>query len=97
MTSMATGCRAADDPIVLTVARAYTRLTTGQAACWLAIAGGREQRIEIRTIDDVAIGLYGMAIRGATVEVDSATVYTTPFACGAPFAPLVRPDCPTPP
>ncbi len=80
--------------IVLTVTRAFTLLPTGTAACFLRVGDGPEQRVDIPTLDDLAIGTYGMAARAAEVAITSATVYTTPFACDmrasgdAPACPL---------
>lgn len=73
------------DKIVLSVTRAYTHLAVGKAACFVSIGGGPEQRIDITTIDDLAIGSYAMATTAADVALSSALVMTTPFACDTPF------------
>lgn len=87
---------AADDLVILSVTRAYTQLQTGKAACFLSVGGGPELRIDIATIDDLAIGTYAMATDAADVEVLAATVMTTPFACDAPFTGTTF-ACPTAP
>ncbi len=74
------------DPIVLSVTRAYTHLAVGKAACFVSIGGGPEKRIDITTIDDLAIGSYAMATTAADVALSSALVMTTPFACDTPVA-----------
>jgi hypothetical protein len=73
------------DGVILTVSRAYTQLLTGEAACFVSIAGGPELRIDIRTTDDFPVGSYGLSV-SAEIAVDAATVFTTPFACDTPVA-----------
>ncbi len=75
----------ADDKLVLSVTRAYTHLATGTAACFLGVNGGLERRIDVSTVDDLAIGTYAVATTDAEVEIDAALVMTTPFACDTPF------------
>lgn len=74
------------DKLVLSVTRAYTHLAVGKAACFLSINGGPEQRIDIPTIDDLAIGSYAIATTEAGVDLSAALVMTTPFACDTPVA-----------
>ncbi|CAN5922881.1 hypothetical protein BH11MYX3_BH11MYX3_13490 [soil metagenome] len=84
------------DRIVLSVTRAYTHLATGHAACFLGVNGAAELRIDIATIDDLAIGSYALITDAAAVELSAALVMTTPFACDTPVAgPSL--GCPTPP
>lgn len=82
--------------IVLTITRAFTLLPTGTVACFLRVADGPEQQVDIPTLDDLAIGTYGMSTRAAEVGITSATVYTTPFACDM-RAGGAAPACPLPP
>jgi hypothetical protein len=83
------------DGVLLTVTRAFTQLATGKAACFVGIGGGMETRIDIVTTDDLAIGSYALATEAADVELTSAIVMTTPFACDTPVAgPSFA--CPTP-
>ena len=82
--------------IVLTITRAFTLLPTGAVACFLRVADGPEQGVAIPTLDDLAIGTYGMSARAAEVTITSATVYTTPFACDM-RAGGAAPACPLPP
>jgi hypothetical protein len=85
------------DKLVLSVTRAYTQLPTGHAACFLGVNGGGELRIDIETIDDLAIGTYAVATANAAIEIEAALVMTTPFACDTPFAKIACPSQPTPP
>jgi len=80
---------------VLSITRAYTHLATGKAACFLGVNGAAELRIDIPTIDDLAIGTYTLATTATEVEVTSAIVMTTPFACDTPFTGAIV-GCPTP-
>jgi hypothetical protein len=82
------------DQLVLSVTRAYTQLPTGHAACFLGVNGGAELRIDIVTIDDLAIGTYAVATTDATIEIDAALVMTTPFACDTPFTGDAKIACP---
>ncbi len=85
----------AGDQLVLSVTRAFTQLATGKAACFLGVNGAAELRIDIATIDDLAIGSYAIATSAAAVELSAALVMTTPFACDTPVAgPSI--GCPTP-
>ncbi len=84
------------DQLVLSVTRAYTHLATGKAACFLSVNGAAELRIDVPTIDDLAIGTYTLATSEAAIELSAALVMTTPFACDTPVAgPSV--GCPTTP
>lgn len=83
--TMAIGAFGPTDKITLSVTRAYTQLPTGHAACFLGINAQAELRIDIETIDDLAIGTYAFAAENAAVELDAALVMTTPFACDTPF------------
>ena len=74
------------DGVLLTISRAYNQLVTGEAACFLSIAGGPELRIDLVTSDDFPVGTYAIATTGAEVWVEAALVYTTPFACDTPVA-----------
>ena len=76
---------AANARVVLTVTRVYSQLMTGKAACFLSVDGGAEKRIDLVTVDDNPIGTYAFATDMADVDVDAATVMTTPFACDTPF------------
>ena len=82
------------DKLVLSVTRAYTQLPTGTAACFLGVNGGGELRIDIATIDDLAIGTYAFATADAAIEIDAALVMTTPFACDTPFTGDAKIACP---
>ena len=82
------------DKLVLSVTRAYTQLPTGHAACFLGVNGGAELRIDIETIDDLAIGTYAVATADAAIEMDVALVMTTPFACDTPFTGDTKIACP---
>lgn len=85
------------DRVVLTVARAFTHLAVGRLGCWISVKGAPEIRIDIPTVDDLAIGSYGIAVSGAMTSLDSAIVLTTPFACDTPVAgPGALLGCPTP-
>jgi len=79
------------DRLLLSVSRAYTQLPTGHAACFLGVNGGMELRIDIESIDDLAIGTYAVAATDVTVQLDAALVMTTPFACDTPFAKIACP------
>jgi len=81
---------------VLTITRAFTLMPTGTVACFLRVADGPEQQVDIPTLDDLAIGTFGMSTRAAEVAITSATVYTTPFACDMRSG-GTRPACPRPP
>ncbi len=76
---------AANARVVLTVTRIYSQLETGKAACFLSIDGAAEKRIDLVTADDNPIGIYAFATEMAEVDVEAATVMTTPFACDTPF------------
>jgi hypothetical protein len=84
------------DPVVLTVARAFTQLPVGRIGCWLSIKGGPEQRLDIPTVDDLAIGTYAIATTMATADVDSMIVLTTPFGCDSPVTAPGVVGCPPP-
>lgn len=84
------------DQLVLSVTRAYTHLASGKAACFLGVNGAAELRIDVSTVDDLAIGSYALIADAAAVELSAALVMTTPFACDTPVAgPSI--GCPTPP
>ena len=80
--------------LVMTLSRAFSQLQTGHAACFLSIDGGPELRVDIATTDDSPIGSYGLAATDADVELTSATIYTTPFACDTPFTGAAPHACP---
>ncbi len=82
------------DRLVLTLSRAYTQLATGHAGCFLSVNGGMELRIDIPTIDDLAIGSYAFATADADVAIDAALVMTTPFACDTPLTSGANLACP---
>jgi hypothetical protein len=71
--------------VVLTVTRIYSQLETGNAACFVSIDGSAEKRIDLVTADDNPIGTYAFATEMAEVDLEAATVMTTPFACDTPF------------
>jgi hypothetical protein len=71
--------------VILTVSRAYSQLPTGKAACFLSVDGSSEKRIDLVTADDNPFGTYALVTAMAEVDVEAATVMTTPFACDTPF------------
>ena len=81
--------------LVLTISRQFIAPPTGDAACFLAIDGGRETRVDITTLDDQSLGTYALGARAADVALDAATVLTTPTGCITPAGTLGV--CPRPP
>jgi hypothetical protein len=91
-TSVPVGPIAPTSHLVLTLSRAFSQNQTGKAACFLSIDGGSERRIDITTTDDAPIGTYAIAADAADVDINSAVVFTTPFACDTPLTgPLACP------
>lgn len=84
-TSTAVSPFAPNARVILTVTRIYSQLETGKAGCFLSVDGSAEKRLDLVTADDNPIGTYAFATDMAEVDVEAATVMTTPFACDTPF------------